>query len=281
MVNTSPRKHSTLDSGVDSTTSPPKKTRSSISTVVPETEETSDSLTVGSDDVDDAHPTVIGVGDTEEELSAVTPEINEDTRPHFDTEIVARLNGMNNYSNPATSCYSLHTLDIDRVTWGDVGHGRLDNSEYLCIDGRCLMLWTVAEVICPNFIKNKMPVRKSGLLFRPILDEDYQKGVVLTTTLCHPDKDHNGEGFWASRWIGSKNVVDENLFDRSYEALTSYKSKGNMPKYPITDLKPGDVVLLETPVIRWAIRDGDSQSRYAVKGTNYQQNDMPEEGVEF
>ncbi len=34
------------------------------------------SLTVGSDDVDDAHPTVIGVGDTEEELSAVTPEVN-------------------------------------------------------------------------------------------------------------------------------------------------------------------------------------------------------------
>ncbi len=138
---------------------------------------------------------------------------------------------MNNYSNPATSCYSLHTLDIDRVTWGDVGHGRLDNSEYLCIDGRRLMLWTVAEVICPNFIKNKMPVRKSGLLFRPILDEDYQKGVVLTTTLCHPDKgtklsyyarslliclstDHNGEGFWASRWIGSKSVADENVSKR-------------------------------------------------------------------
>lgn len=39
---------------------------------------------------------------------------------------------------------------------------------------------------------------------------------------------------------------------RCYDASSAYKAKVDMPRYHTTDLKPGDIVLIEMSVIRWA-----------------------------
>ncbi len=73
--------------------------------------------------------------------------------------------------------------------------------------------------------------------------------------------------------MGSKHVADADVsirlvgrqsftnysqikeFDRSYDALESYKAKNKMPKYAVSEIKTGDIVLIEASIIRWPIRN--------------------------
>lgn len=53
---------------------------------------------------------------------------------------------------------------------------------------------------------------------------------------------------------------------RCYDATSAYKSKVDMTRYHTTDLKAGDIVLIEMSVIRWAPKSEAEKKDFSVKG---------------
>lgn len=115
-------------------------------------------------------------------------QISTDTREYFEPELVQRLNVLNNYFKVASSCVTLHTFPFDRVTWGPIGTGQNDKSDFLMFNGQPIMVWTVAELLYPNFNRQGVSLRKPGVLFRPLLDEDFNVALRILNTMSCPVK---------------------------------------------------------------------------------------------
>lgn len=109
--------------------------------------------------------------------------------------------------------------------------GSADSSEYLCMNGKRLGLWAVAELVFPNFKKKGLPIRKPGVLFRPIVERDFRQaarilnlksapvkgtpvfaGFLAKLVLIRPTATASyAEGFWASRWMGNQSLADDEV----------------------------------------------------------------------
>ncbi|THG93287.1 hypothetical protein EW026_g7912 [Hermanssonia centrifuga] len=178
-------------------------------------------------------------------VEGVNTTILVGTRSFFDQRLVDRLNTMNAYCNPASCCYSIQTLPIEDTVWGNIGYGPDDNT----------------EVIFNNFVelKTRNPTRRAGVKFRPLLECDFDKAVLLSHGRSHPAKGDADvpHALWASRWINDYGQPDDDLklFKRSFDATETFQSKLSMDKYPADQIKPGNVALVETAVTHWAVKD--------------------------
>lgn len=117
-----------------------------------------------------------------------TDVINPETRSYFTQGLCDRLNKLNGYINLDTRCVTLHTLPLEQVGWGPVGHGRADKSGALCIKSQPLMMWVIAEIIRPTFRRRGQNLRKGGVLFKPLLESDSSRASILMNKRCLPQK---------------------------------------------------------------------------------------------
>lgn len=115
-------------------------------------------------------------------------DISPATRGYFGQPLCDRLNKLNSYLNLATACATLKTVPFGDLRWGASGMGSSDNSEHLCLDGRRISLWAVAEVVFPNFRKKGLPIRKPGVLFRPLLSLDFKQAARILNVKSSPPK---------------------------------------------------------------------------------------------
>lgn len=107
-----------------------------------------------------------------------------------------RLNAINGYIHLATGTVSLRTIPYASTRWGPVGVGRADKSDSLCINGEPICIRAIAEVVFPNFFKRGVPLRKAGLLFRPLLADDFNMASRILRQKSMPVKNSAFFLFW-------------------------------------------------------------------------------------
>ncbi|GJE91874.1 hypothetical protein PsYK624_080250 [Phanerochaete sordida] len=185
--------------------------------------------------------------------------ITLDTRDYFTPRLVERLNSLCYYVNPETTCYSLRTLPIIDLAWGQTGTGRSDASEYLCKDDKPVTLWIVGEIVAPNFAKDGVPRRKAGVLIRPLLEEDFRKAVAVMNSYSLPKSDDLTlhDGVWVTRWMGSRAVPDDEVpvFTEIYDATSMVRAKKFMTRKRHTEISARDLAVAEATIVRWPVTD--------------------------
>lgn len=96
-------------------------------------------------------------------------------RSYFRPYIVTRLNKMLNYSNPSTSCYSVHHVP-ENIHWGMPGGGIDDMSEYYCVNNKPVKLWIIGEVIKSWFRDQEgYNPRQVSITVQPLVHSDFMK----------------------------------------------------------------------------------------------------------
>lgn len=91
-------------------------------------------------------------------------------------------------------CVTLRTIAFPEISWGPVGSGYPDRSEFLELNGHRLMVWAVCEVIWSRFVFQGRGVRKARVFFRPLLDEDFARAQRLLTHYSRPIRSEVSSG---------------------------------------------------------------------------------------
>lgn len=157
--------------------------------------------------------------------------ITSQTRTYFTQGLCDRLNKLNGYINLETRCVTLHTLPLGQVGWGPVGYRQADKSGALCIKSQPIMMWVIAEIICPTFRRRGQNLHKGGVLFKLLLESDSARASILMNKRCLPQKDMRShfkgllitdtdlvisdlmDEFWVMRWMGDAGLADEDVSD--------------------------------------------------------------------
>ncbi|KAF7792442.1 hypothetical protein EIP86_003479 [Pleurotus ostreatoroseus] len=198
-------------------------------------------------------PTADGIKQTEAQIDARI-------RPGLEAALYTRLNELNNHVGDRIACASLAKIDLSQLRWGPPAPGRRDRSRYLCQDGNVFTLWSVAEVVAVNIWERDndghrmYPRNRQSILFKPMLDADFQVARRIVSELAQPvavlaEADGVWTGRYMSEWGKPAHVTP--LLDKVYDARNRFESKQVMNGYPIENVNSGDLVLLEMTIIRY------------------------------
>lgn len=131
---------------------------------------------------------------------------------------------MDMHKNTKTGCYSLRTLPVSEMYWGNGRSDGYRSDQYLYIAGKRVVLWNLAEVVYSALLKEGHPAPTPSIKFRPLLSSQFDKlGDLLQSFKgpadskpCHSlltfvpharaDEPWPENGMWASKWMADRDT---------------------------------------------------------------------------
>ncbi|KAG2152072.1 hypothetical protein BD769DRAFT_1658506 [Suillus cothurnatus] len=217
--------------------------------------------------------------------------IEDDEVEDYDEVLKTRLRKLSEYTNPKASVYALGKL-LPTATWGQYKAIR-DRSKVLCdpATGEPITIWVVGKIAKMWFTKFGIPENQASITIMPLSKTLAQQSAILLAKLSSPAlTPQSTQIVRAMKWQNGKNSsVDTKaiLFDAVYDARPegSLKTYDERPLWSLSDLKPGDLILLEMKMTRYTKKVDDkweSRAQYemmAISLLNIAPMPEPDEGV--
>ncbi|KAG2109791.1 hypothetical protein BD769DRAFT_1392410 [Suillus cothurnatus] len=177
--------------------------------------------------------------------------IEDDKVEDYDEVLKIHLHKLSEYTNPKASVYALGKL-LPTTTWGQYKVIR-DCSKVLCnpATGEPITIWVVGKIAKMWFTKFGIPENQASITIMPLSKTLAQQSAILLAKLSSPAlTPQSTQIVRAMKWQNGKNSsVDTKaiLFDAVYDARPegSLKTYDERPLWSLSDLKPGDLILLE------------------------------------
>ncbi|KAG0701022.1 hypothetical protein DFH29DRAFT_876201 [Suillus ampliporus] len=193
--------------------------------------------------------------------------IDNDDVKEYDDVLLVRLHRLLEYMNSKANIYALGKL-LPTATWGQYKPVN-DRSKILCdpVTGDPITIWVVGRITKMWFMKFDKPENQVMLTIMPLSKTLAQQSALLLAKFSAPVLSLNQQTSHTIRAIKWQNVQGGDpssealLFDAVYDArrdrsLTTYSER---PIWNLTDLKPGDLVLLEMKMTRYSKKHEDNK----------------------
>lgn len=149
-------------------------------------------------------------------------------KPSLTQDLCDRLNVLTNYKNSTTNTFALAQLPPS-LSWGEKSGVGEDASSFVCINGKPVKVWVVAEIKLVWFFNpDGHAYKRSGLCFQPMLLGDYDRAREIELNFSKPTPGKplpninlqgtyisvdlgTNTGVWANKWLASKSTRDEDV----------------------------------------------------------------------
>lgn len=179
-------------------------------------------------------------------------------------ELKIRIQKLSEYCNANANIYALGKL-LPTATWGPYRPVN-DRSKILCdpATGEPLTIWVVGHIAKMWFAKFGKPESQASLTVMPLSQTLAKQSGVLLAKFSSPMLSLNPQTTHMIRAIKWQNTRDSDkrmLFDAVYDARKegSLKTYNERPIWKLTDLKPGDLILLEMKMSRYSRKGDDNK----------------------
>ncbi|KAG1799146.1 hypothetical protein EV424DRAFT_1352390 [Suillus variegatus] len=199
------------------------------------------------------HPTKQMIDDTEVE--------------EYNDALKLRLQKLSEYTNPKANIYALGKL-LPTATWGPYKPVN-DRSKMLCdpATGEPLTIWVVGRIAKMWFVKQGRPESQASITVLPLSQSLARQSGLLLTKFSNPTLSLNQQKvdiIRAMKWQNAKagdTISEPILFDAVYDMRQegSLKTYSERPLWKLTDLKPGDLILLEMKMTRYSRKTEDNK----------------------
>ncbi|KAG1780908.1 hypothetical protein EV702DRAFT_1250415 [Suillus placidus] len=188
--------------------------------------------------------------------------IEDEEVEEYNEVLIAHLHKLSEYTNQKANIYAIGKL-LPTATWGQYKPIN-DHSKVLCdpATGEPLTIWVVGKIAKMWFAKFGVPENQASITVMPLSKTLAQQSTILLAKLSSPAlPPQTTQMVRAIKWQNGKNSnVDTNaiLFDAIYDAR---------PLWNLSDLKPGDLILLEMKMIRYSKKVDDkweSRAQYEM-----------------
>ncbi|KAG9312346.1 hypothetical protein JVU11DRAFT_7664 [Chiua virens] len=123
-----------------------------------------------------------------------------------------------------------------------------------------ITIWTIGHLASVWFLKNEEPEKQASITIVPLLESLAQQTVKLMNGLAVPPIDYiysSTNFIRATKWRSGKGDDHPELFDNVFDAHEVFMDRNNMPRYSVHNLKKDDLVLLETKISHYQLKDQD------------------------
>ncbi|KAI0059792.1 hypothetical protein BV25DRAFT_1918182 [Artomyces pyxidatus] len=181
------------------------------------------------------------------------------TRDYFEPALLQRLPKFLNFSDPERGVYSLGQIPPD-LTWSEKAGPTRANVLCRPEGDKPLVIWIVGELARTWFYDKEGALQeKVNVTVTPLRPSDLDAGRELARTYSRPIQSHDDfvrmDGIYASRWQTEQERGRRGKtampFTRVFDATKKLSSKADMKKLHAEDLKNGDLVLMETILVRY------------------------------
>ncbi|KAG1797048.1 uncharacterized protein HD556DRAFT_1306745 [Suillus plorans] len=193
--------------------------------------------------------------------------IDEEEVDEFDDTLLTRLHKLLEYTNSKANIYALGRL-LPTATWGQYKPVN-DHSKVLCdpATGDPITIWVVRCITKMWFMKFSNPENQASLTIMPLSKTLAQQSAHLLAKFSSPVLNFTQQTstiIRAIKWQNAKTsdgTSEPILFDAVYDARQEglLKSYSERPLWNLTDLKPGDLVLLETKMTHYSKKQEDNK----------------------
>ncbi|KAG1721641.1 hypothetical protein EDB19DRAFT_1917167 [Suillus lakei] len=189
----------------------------------------------------------------------------------YDDTLIDRLCKLSEYTNSTANVYALGKL-LPTATWGQYKPVN-DCSKILCnpANGEPLTIWVVGKISKMWFTKFGNPERQASMTIMPLSKTLAQQSALLLAKMSSPALSVNQQATQVIRTIKWQNAKNSDagseamLFDAVYDARAegSLKTYSERPLWNLTDLKPGDLILLEMKMTKYSKKQEDKWHSHA------------------
>ncbi|KAG2742814.1 hypothetical protein P692DRAFT_201870606 [Suillus brevipes Sb2] len=185
----------------------------------------------------------------------------------YDEALKARLKALSEYTNPKAHIYAFGKL-LPTATWGPYKPIN-DRSKILCdpATGEPLTIWVVGHIAKMWFMKQGNPESQASITVMPLSQTLGKQSSLLLTKFSNPvlnefkstDHKYDPGDEMAENKGGDRSI--RFLFDAVYDTRKagSLKTYSERPMWKLTDLKPGDLILLEMKMTRYSRKGEDNK----------------------
>ncbi|KAG2739181.1 hypothetical protein P692DRAFT_201811669 [Suillus brevipes Sb2] len=193
-----------------------------------------------------------------------TQLIDDSEVEEYDEALKAQLKALSEYTNPKAHIYAFGKL-LPTATWGPYKPIN-DRSKILCdpATGEPLTIWVVGHIAKMWFMKQGNPESQASITVMPLSQTLGKQSSLLLTKFSNPvlnefkstDHKYDPGDEMAENKGGDRSI--RFLFDAVYDTRKagSLKTYSERPMWKLTDLKPGDLILLEMKMT-WYSRKGE------------------------
>ncbi|KAG1844563.1 hypothetical protein C8R48DRAFT_780214 [Suillus tomentosus] len=197
-----------------------------------------------------------------------TKQMIDDTEiEEYNDALKLRLQKLSEYTNPKANIYALGKL-LPTATWGPYKPVN-DRSKVLCdpATGEPLTIWVVGKIAKMWFVKQGRPESQASITVLPLSQSLARQSGLLLTKFSNPTLSLNQQKvdiIRAMKWQNAKagdTISEPILFDAVYDVRQegSLKTYSERPLWKLTDLKPGDLILLEMKMTRYSRKTEDNK----------------------
>ncbi|KAG1788903.1 hypothetical protein EV424DRAFT_1355940 [Suillus variegatus] len=185
----------------------------------------------------------------------------------YDDTLKLRLQKLSEYTNSNANIYALSKL-LPTATWGP--YRAVNNrSKVLCdpATGDPLTIWAVGCIAKMWFMRQGKPESQASITILPLSQTLAKQSGQLLTKFSNPVLNLNQQKIdiiRAMKWQNAKggdSMSEPILFDSVYDAREegSLKTYSDRPVWSLTDLKAGDLILLEMKMTHYSRRGEDNK----------------------
>ncbi|KAG1890323.1 hypothetical protein F4604DRAFT_1914869 [Suillus subluteus] len=185
----------------------------------------------------------------------------------YDETLLMHLRKLSEYTNSKANIYALGKLLLT-ATWGQYKPIN-DRSKVLCdpATGDLITIWVVGRIAKMWFMRFSKPESQATLTIMPLSRTLAHQSALLLAKFSTPALSLTPQGLDIIRAIkwqnvrGGDTVNEAILFDAVYDARRdgSLKTYSERPIWNLTDLKSGDLVLLEMKMTRYSKKQEDNK----------------------
>ncbi|KAF8439782.1 hypothetical protein L210DRAFT_867482 [Boletus edulis BED1] len=181
---------------------------------------------------------------------------------HYDAKLIKRVTTLSSFINKEAHIYALGKI-LSSATWGRYQPMK-DHRSQLCnpVTNEPIQIWTVGHVASSWFQRNGEPERYASLTVIPLSESVGRQTMRLLNGLATPPIeviDDSAYSVRAIKWQSLKGSDEPVLFNAAYDARELLLAKKKMESYPITEIKKDDLVLLETKMTRYPVKNSDNK----------------------
>ncbi|KAF8131103.1 hypothetical protein EV363DRAFT_1296544 [Boletus edulis] len=166
------------------------------------------------------------------------------------------INTLSSFVNREANVYALGSI-LPTVTWG-LYEPFQDHRCQLCnpLTNIPIVVWMVGHIGSMWFLKQGKPEKQAAVTVIPL---SHSGDIRDATNLVKEFTDDPVNAVRAIKWQNSKASDDlKELFGEVFDAHDILTNKAEMPPYPVEELKKNDLVLLESKIICYKLKDANN-----------------------
>ncbi|KAI0649231.1 hypothetical protein C8Q79DRAFT_903196, partial [Trametes meyenii] len=173
-----------------------------------------------------------------------------------------------NFTEPNANRYNIGLIPLTSA-WGPIGDGSGLES-FLCVNGRPVTAWIVGIVTSP-WLKALQDSRVS-LGFRALCQHDLDAAKYFQLKACNPEADpsHAHLSTTAKRFPARRGEACDGAFEDIFDATDRLGPWSTMRKIDYTNVRKSDVVLVESHIRRFKIKDASGQYNWGSWAVNFE-----------